>query len=223
MLDKLKRSRAKLVWQETWSADYGSRWTAHEGGGGFGNEEIQHYSDAQVQCAPSHLTVHGHSDPEGNSFKSAKLICETPLGIPRGYIEAQVKHLPCSSGLWPALWLLPKQVIDGSIQWPALGEVDIMETFGLDEQVTHAAHWGTHHLPEDGGKHHAQSHAHKPSQTVGLAFWPADEHGVRLEWYSDRERVAECRCPSPPFAKDLSDFCLILSLSHPFTGFSYSD
>jgi len=44
-----------------------------------------------------------------------------------GKVEARAK-LPLGDWLWPAIWLLPKRAKYG--QWPASGEIDIMEARG---------------------------------------------------------------------------------------------
>lgn len=44
-----------------------------------------------------------------------------------GRVEIKAK-LPKGKWIWPALWLLPKHSIYGN--WPASGEIDIMESRG---------------------------------------------------------------------------------------------
>ena len=47
-------------------------------------------------------------------------------------IEARAK-LPSGRGTWPAIWMLPTDRVYGD--WPASGEIDIMEHVGYDPDV----------------------------------------------------------------------------------------
>ena len=63
--------------------------------------------------------------------------------------------LPTGAGTWPAFWMLGKNIIEpgaywtnnyGTINWPACGEIDIMEHWGSNQNVISSA---VHH-PIDG-------------------------------------------------------------------------
>ncbi|MFT6749605.1 MAG: beta-glucanase (GH16 family), partial [Flavobacterium sp.] len=96
-----------------------------------------------------------------------------------GRVEARAK-LATGSGTWPAIWMLGKNVIEtgsywtstfGTTNWPACGEIDIME------------HWGTN-------QNYVQSAMHTPSsygntvnlggQTITTAS--SQFHIYSLEW-----------------------------------------
>jgi len=109
---------------------------------GWYNHERQYYSANRSQNARIEqgalviearreaLTRKRFSDWGGQSYTSAKLISRKPYGY--GFYEVRAK-LPCGRGAWPAIWLLPS-----SGQWPAQGEIDVMEMVGWDPNVVHA-------------------------------------------------------------------------------------
>jgi beta-glucanase (GH16 family) len=56
--------------------------------------------------------------------------------------------LPTGAGTWPAIWMLGKNIIEpgaywtnnyGTINWPACGEIDIMEHWGSNQNVISSA------------------------------------------------------------------------------------
>ena len=51
-----------------------------------------------------------------------------------GKVEVRAK-LPQGRGIWPAIWMLPTESKYGN--WPASGEIDIMEYVGYDPGVVH--------------------------------------------------------------------------------------
>jgi len=57
-----------------------------------------------------------------------------------GRFEARIK-VPAGQGIWPAFWLLGTNI--SSVQWPACGEIDIMENIGKEPGTIH----GTAHGP----------------------------------------------------------------------------
>ena len=84
-----------------------------------------------------------------NPIRSARLRSTKALNFQYGRVEIKAK-LPKGDWLWPALWMLPANNEYG--QWPASGEIDIMESRGNDP-TTYASvggsdsfgstlHWG---------------------------------------------------------------------------------
>ena len=84
-----------------------------------------------------------------NPIRSARLRSTKALNFQYGRVEIKAK-LPKGDWLWPAIWMLPANNEYG--QWPASGEIDIMESRGNDP-TTYASvggsdsfgstlHWG---------------------------------------------------------------------------------
>ncbi|KAJ3388598.1 hypothetical protein HDU92_001416 [Lobulomyces angularis] len=83
-----------------------------------------------------------------NPIQSAALRTIDSLTLSFGKIEVKAK-LPKGDWIWPAIWLLPKYNQYG--QWPASGEIDIMESRGNApsypaggyNSIGSTLHWGT--------------------------------------------------------------------------------
>lgn len=142
-----------------WTYDLGSPLL---GGTVWGNNEKQYYTSnpANVFQSGGELTIQAVAGvpaeaPSGRGLlaTSARLKTDTAAyynalnGTPYGFYEIRAK-VPCVAGAWPAIWLMGK---DGD--WPARGEVDVMEWFGAQfagqpNQVQSAIHtthnhWGS--------------------------------------------------------------------------------
>ena len=70
-----------------------------------------------------------------------------------GYFEASLK-LPVGKGTWPAFWMMGENF--PIVNWPACGEIDIIERLNSDDFVYHTVHSGwtakNPNNPPKGGK-----------------------------------------------------------------------
>jgi beta-glucanase (GH16 family) len=124
---------------EIGAAPDATKWTFDVGGTGWGNHELEVYcapgSSTPVPCDAKHPNAfqdgHGHliiraskvseeRAPTG-SWTSARLKTLGLKDFQYGRMESCVK-LPVGAGLWPAFWILGT-----AGNWPAGGEIDIME------------------------------------------------------------------------------------------------
>lgn len=133
-------------WVQVWGDEFdaeglpdSSKWTYETGGHGWGNEELQYYTEARTKNArveDGRLVVEAHRESfEGNEYTSARLNSDTSWTYGRFEIRARV---PSGRGTWPALWLLASQDTYGDAFWPDNGEIDIMEHVGHDPNVIHS-------------------------------------------------------------------------------------
>lgn len=140
----------RLVWQDEFDVD-GSvnpeRWIHDIGTGveifgqpGWGNQELQYYTDRpeniRVENGMLHITARRESY-EGSEFTSAKILTRGLFETTFGRFEASIK-LPFGQGIWPAFWLLGDDS-NGSVIWPQIGEIDIMEYRGQEPTVIHGS------------------------------------------------------------------------------------
>jgi beta-glucanase (GH16 family) len=138
----------QLVWEDNFTAGVAldsTYWTYDTGsplfgGSVWGNDEKQYYtsnpnnvylSNGQLVIQPVYGNVPANSGaPSGVVATSARVKTDTAnfytaLGNqPYGFYEINAQ-IPCVAGAWPAIWMMGK---DGD--WPARGELDIMEWFG---------------------------------------------------------------------------------------------
>lgn len=82
-----------------------------------------------------------------NPVRSARLRTAGKFSFKQGKVEVRAQ-LPKGDFLWPAIWMLPNDETYG--QWPASGEIDIMESRGNDascqaggrNKFASTLHWG---------------------------------------------------------------------------------
>lgn len=138
--DKNWKFEATPVWSEEF--DYtgkpdAANWTYDLGGSGWGNNELQYYtndiSNAEVKNGVLTITARKETK-ENRNYTSARLISKNKGDFLYGRAEIKAK-LPPGKGTWPAIWMLPTDWAYG--EWPKSGEIDIMEHVGYDPNVVH--------------------------------------------------------------------------------------
>ena len=139
-----------LVWNDEFddNAINTLNWTYELGDGtayglpaGWGNNEIQLYTDATDNSfiekdadEVSALVIAVTEDSPGN-YLSGKLTTQGLQSFRYGKIDARIK-LPTGQGMWPAFWMLGENRPE--IDWPGCGEIDIVELVGNAPNVAHA-------------------------------------------------------------------------------------
>lgn len=115
-----------------------SKWGFDVGGHGFGNEELQYYTNNRkenTRIENDKLIIEARKEKwENNDYTSAKLITKETFPFQYGSVEVKAK-LPKGKGTWPAIWMLSADIK----QWPDDGEIDIMEHVGYNEGFIHAS------------------------------------------------------------------------------------
>ena len=115
-----------------------ARWSYDLGAGGWGNHELQSYTDDPrnvFQDGRSHLVIRATrqvtaatgDDPPGIRYHSARITTRDRFAQCCGSFEARIK-VASRRGLWPAFWLMGQDI--GTAGWPDCGEVDVLEDFG---------------------------------------------------------------------------------------------
>jgi len=143
----------ELVWSEEFdegSAPDPRTWTHDLGAGGWGNSELQHYTDrpdnAYVENGFLVITARREAF-EGAPFTSARLHTRDKLEFQYGTLVARIKVPDLADGLWPAFWALGSDFKEAG--WPMCGEIDVMEmghaegiaAGTVNRRVGSAAHW----------------------------------------------------------------------------------
>jgi beta-glucanase (GH16 family) len=159
--DRIRGGAYRLAWSDEFDgaggtpADRGA-WRAETGGSGWGNQELQCYTDepgnAALDGAGNLAIVVRQVDPEltrrrygGRRYTSARLITRDRVSLRYGLIQARIK-IPRARGIWPAFWMLGQDI--GQSGWPGCGEIDVMEHFGTGPATVH----GTVHGPGYAGR-----------------------------------------------------------------------
>lgn len=135
-----------LVWSDEFNNDgavNNNNWfhqTQLPAGGSWFNGEAQHYTNQLTNSYVNagFLNIVGKKEPYTNQgvtkqFTSARL--NSKFAFLYGRIDVRAK-IPLNQGTWPAIWTLGKNINEdgaffdsqfGTTDWPACGEIDMME------------------------------------------------------------------------------------------------
>lgn len=173
-------------WKLAWSDDFngaagatpdGTKWVFDIGAGGWGNSELQYYTNRSSNAAldgDGKLIITARNESfAGAGFTSARIKTKDLFAQAYGRFEARIKT-PHGPGIWPAFWMLGANI--DTKPWPQCGEIDIMEQRGQQPSVTH----GTLHGPGYSG-----------GNSIGKAYsltegrFDTDYHIYAVEWGED--------------------------------------
>lgn len=171
----------KLLWSDEFSGTVDSKpdpskWTYDLGANGWGNKELENYTDRPENAfldGKGHLVIRAIKD-EGH-FTSARMKTQGLFSFTYGRVEARMK-LPRGQGIWPAFWMLGNDIV--KVGWPACGEVDVMENLGREPSIVH----GTIHGPGYSGKHSISAQYALP----GAPPLADDFHLYAADWIPNR-------------------------------------
>jgi len=175
----------KLVWNDEFSdtALNLEKWSHEIGGHGWGNNELQYYSnqDSSAFIRDGKLIIRADFVPQGTGspnnlryFSSARLRTSGKGDWLYGRIEVKAK-LALGQGIWPAIWMLPTDWMYGG--WPESGEIDIMEHVGFDPGRVH----GSIHTESYNHKINTQRGGSQILDNINTKFYV-----YAIEWYKDR-------------------------------------
>ena len=218
-----------LVWGDEFNGPNGSpvdasKWVFETGGRGWGNDELESYTDRPQNSyqQDGNLVVKilqekfTGSDGIARDYTSARLKTKGKFTQAYGRFEARMK-IPKGQGIWPAFWMLGDDI--DKVGWPTCGEIDIMENIGKEPALIH----GTIHGPGYSGAHGIGSPASvlgtpKSDQPIADDF-----HLFAVEWEPDvirfyiDDHLYETRTPAdlPPGTKWVFDhpFFLLLNVA----------
>jgi beta-glucanase (GH16 family) len=137
---------SNLVWSDEFNTNgaiTSTNWfhqTQLPAGGSWFNGEVQHYTNqlSNSFVDAGNLNIVAIKEPYTNQgvtkqYTSARL--NSKFAFKYGRVDVRAK-IPVDAGTWPAIWLLGKNVNEdggffdanfGTVDWPACGEIDIME------------------------------------------------------------------------------------------------
>lgn len=145
----VNKTNAAPNWNLVWSDEFNgtslnrANWTPEigTGSGGWGNNELQYYTDRaqNVQVSGGNLVITAQKESYGGmNYTSARIKTQDLKSFTYGKVEARIK-LPSGQGLWPAFWMLGNNI--SSVGWPKSGEIDIMERVNHNSYVNGTVHW----------------------------------------------------------------------------------
>lgn len=135
---------ANLAWTEEFTtiALNTTIWNYEQGAGGWGNNELQTYTNlsdnVHLDSGYLHITA---LNTTGTKYTSGRINTLGKKQFIYGRIDIRAK-LPEGKGIWPALWMLGSGF--PTLGWPACGEIDMLELLGHEPSVAHGAvHWNS--------------------------------------------------------------------------------
>ncbi len=174
---KAESTEWKLVWSDDFdspnrSAIDSTKWVFDIGGGHWGNEESEYYTDRieNVYQENGCLVIKALKEQyQGWEYTSGRIKTKGKFEPKYGRIEARIK-VPYGQGIWPAFWMLGNDI--DIHNWPNCGEIDIMENIGYEPYTVH----GTIHGPGYSG-------GRGPSSIINFKEKLADDfHVFAIEW-----------------------------------------
>jgi len=171
----------RLIWSDEFNGAPGSppdptKWVHEVGSSGWGNQELEVYTNNRGNAyldGRGHLVLQALELSPGK-FTSARLKTQGKFAFEYGRAEARIR-IPFGQGIWPAFWMLGADMKRN--QWPACGEIDIMENIGREPNMVH----GTIHGPGYSG-----------GDNIGKEFqlsagrFADDYHVYAVEWVPER-------------------------------------
>lgn len=173
----------KLVWSDEFNykgLPDSAKWNYDVGGRGWGNNELQFYTDRRLENARvenGKLVIEARKEKwENREYTSARLITKGKGDWKYGRIEVRAK-LPKGVGTWPAIWMLGTRQ---PFAWPDDGEIDIMEHVGFNQGTIH-------------GSVHTKKYNHvintQKTATTLVADCSEKFHDYAVEWNADSVMV----------------------------------
>ena len=185
-----------LVWSDEFNEDgalNAEKWflqTQLPPGGSWWGGIIQHYTDRQENTfvKEGHLNLVAKKETfedqgETKDYTAARL--NSKFAFTYGKIEVRAK-MPKGTGTWPAIWMLNTNINEdgaywenqgfGTTNWPACGEIDIVE------------HWGKNQDYISSAVHNAASYGDTVANVGGRMVENVsdDFHVYTLEWTKEK-------------------------------------
>ena len=211
-----------------WSYDIGYYINDDPNTWGWGNNELEHYTNSErnVFLSNGSLNIKAYIEPKSfpqdpnryAQYSSGKIKTKDKFKFKYGRIDFRAK-LPTGEGMWPALWMLPNDDVYGT--WASSGELDVMEARGrLPQASSGAIHYGGQ-WPSNtyiGGDYaFPTGQAINTDYHVYSVVWEQDS----IKWYVDgtcffkatSDQWYSSGAPNNPYAPFDQDFYIIMNLA----------
>jgi beta-glucanase (GH16 family) len=178
-------------WSNTWSDEFNigqgdlTGWTYDLGGGGWGNNEKEVYTnstnnvhvnaEAGTGIGALHIDAIATGSGASQTYTSGRIKTTNLFSQAYGLFEFRAK-LPAGQGLWPALWMMPKDSAYGG--WPTSGEIDVLESTGQNTGLVQ----GSLHSGSSPGTHVTQTKTFSQSGSEPAGFATTAWHTYDLLW-----------------------------------------
>ena len=182
LTQKMDGSEWRLVWSDEFEGDAidESKWTYDIGNWGWGNNELQYYTENRPENArieAGNLIIEARKNDRGEKWTSARLTTRGKVSFLYGKIEFRAR-VPREKGNWAAGWTLGDAYVD-ELSWPYCGEIDILESVGyeVDDETGDGIAHATVHTPAYYFKINNQISSTKNVTNIAGEF-----HTYAVEW-----------------------------------------
>jgi len=140
-LSNLSHQGYKLVWSDEFSgSELDSNNWGYETGPSWYNSEQQAYTDKNVTVKDGMLVIEAKKDnyPNQNDserYTSSRLLTQGKQSWKYGIFEARLKR-PKGEGSFPAFWMMGNSYSRQAGNWPACGEIGIVEFLHTEDENT---------------------------------------------------------------------------------------
>lgn len=183
--------KKKLLWSQEFNEAAGTApnpkfFDYDLGGGGWGNKELQWYTEdavktngqGQLEISVSKIPPVAEDELPYNCFGdcqyfSGRIKTQDKIRFKFGRVEARIK-LPEGTGVWPAFWMLGSNI--KAKNWPTCGEIDIIELRGREPDLAIASAHGP-------GYSGAASKTGSKRYSLPLSD---DYHVYAVEWFTNK-------------------------------------
>jgi beta-glucanase (GH16 family) len=179
-MNRLSAQQWELVWSDEFSTDQidATNWVFETGAGGWGNNELQNYTNREdnVSCSDGNLMIIANKESyQGSNYTSARMKTYGKHSWTYGKVEARMK-MPTEKGVWPAFWMLGNSINTES--WPKCGEIDIMEHINTDNTIYGTMHW-------DNNGHASYGGSVKINDVTQFHTYSIEWDSTAIKWFVD--------------------------------------
>lgn len=159
---------------------------------GWGNQELEYYKQENTSVKDGLLLIEAKAENyAGRAYTSSRLTTQDKVNVKYGRVDIRAA-LPKGQGVWPALWMLGKNI--NAVSWPKCGEIDIMEMIGgsgtgpgNDAKMYGTAHWDENKYVSYGGNTKLSSGIFNDEFHVFSLIWDTK----KITWYLDDKKFHE--------------------------------
>ena len=183
----------QLVWSDEFNGTELDRnvWNVEVNGNGGGNQESQYYLDRaeNLRVENGNLIIQLRNDGYGGKpYTSGRINSKNKKSFTYGKIEANISF-PAGKGTWPAFWML------GYGNWPACGEIDIIEHIGSRPSFSSFAVHTSQRNGMTGNNWHAGYTADESMENAyhvyGIEWTQEEENGCdKIHFFVDNKEYA---------------------------------
>jgi beta-glucanase (GH16 family) len=206
-----------LVWSDEFNTNGApdpAKWGYDLGAGGYGNNELQYYTNRPENVIVENGVLKIKAIKEnynGAAYTSARLLSKGKFAFTYGKVEVSAK-LPAGVGTWPAIWMLGAN--SSTVGWPDCGEIDIMEHRGYELNKI----FGTFHYPGHSGGNADGNTKMISNATTAFHKYSLDWSATAIKIYVDDQLVHSlANSAAIPFNHDFF-FILNVAMGGTFGG-----